>query len=194
MTHPSGVSSGDLQRFSKVATINDEEGFLLVLEQLLAERLASHAARDVSPDIVALAQAMQAPVPHQPTEAELQHGKMLQLAELRRKTNVPVARFAALAGKSRQQLYKEISARKLLALSIGPRLLRVPDWQLVPAALALTQAVLAKTADNVDPWTVYQALSTPDDGFDGKTPVIAVTPSKVRDVADLVCARLGIVG
>jgi hypothetical protein len=95
MTHPSGVSSGNLQRFSKVATINDEEGFLLVLEQLLAERLASHAARNVSPDIVALAQAMQAPVPHQPTAAQLQRGKVLQLAELRRKTNVPIARFAA---------------------------------------------------------------------------------------------------
>ena len=194
MTHLSGVSSGDLQRFSKVATINDEEGFLLVLEQLLAERLARHAARNVSPDIVALAQAMQAPVPHQPTKAGLQRGKMLQLAELRRKTNVSVARFAALAGKSRQQLYKEISARKLLALSVGPRLLRVPDWQLVPAALALTQAVLAKATDEVDPWTMYQALSTPDDGFGGKAPIAAVTPSKVRDVADLVCARLGIVG
>ncbi len=194
MTHPAGVSSGDLRRFSKVATINDEDGFLLVLEQLLAERLASHAGHDVCTDIVALAQAMQAPVPHQPAEAELQCGKILQLAELRRTTNVPIARFAARAGKPRQQLYKKISARKLLALSVGSRLLRVPDWQLVPAALALTQAVLATVADKVDPWTVYQALSTPDDGFGGKAPVAAVTPSKVRDVADLVCARLGIVG
>jgi len=70
----------------------------------------------------------------------------------------------------------------------------VPDWQLVPAALALTQAVLAKAADEVDPWTVYQALSMPDDGLGGKAPIAAVTPSKVRDVADLVCVRLGIVG
>lgn len=38
MTYPTSVSSDDLRRFSQVAIINDEAGFLLVLEQLVAER------------------------------------------------------------------------------------------------------------------------------------------------------------
>jgi len=47
----------------------------------------------------------------------MQRGWRLQLAVLKRKINLPAMRYAALAGKSRQQLYKEISARKLIAVS-----------------------------------------------------------------------------
>jgi hypothetical protein len=118
---------------------------------------------------------------------------MVGLAELRRSSNLSIARYGALARKSRQQIYKEISARKLLAISIGRRITRVPDWQLTPAALALTQSVLRQAAE-VDPWTIYLVLSRRDDAFGGKTPVAAVTPLKVKVAAELICGRLGIYG
>jgi hypothetical protein len=70
---------------------------------------------------------MEAPFPYRPTTVQLLRARMQQLAELRRKTNLPIARYAALAHKSGQQLYKEISAHKLLALSVGRRLIRVPN-------------------------------------------------------------------
>jgi hypothetical protein len=136
---------------------------------------------------------MEAPVPYRPTQVEMLRGRMLQLADLRCNSNLPIARYAALARKSRQQIYREISARKLLAISIGPRITRVPNWQLTPAALALTQSVLRQAAD-VDPWTIYWALSMPDDGFGGKSPVATVTPLKVKSAAELICARLGVYG
>lgn len=193
MTYPSSVSSDDLKRFSQVATINDEAGFLLVLDQLVAERRTNKPAHNLPLDVMARAKAFTALAPYRPAKAEMQRGRSLQLAELKRKTNVSVTRFAALAGKSRQRLHKEISARKLLALSTGPYVARVPDWQHMPAARALTRTVLHR-ATEVDPWTIYQALSAPDERFGGKAPVAAVTLRTVEDVADYVCGRLGIHG
>ncbi len=35
--------------------------------------------------------------------------------------NLPPAEYAKLADKSRQQIYKDILARRLLALNVGPR-------------------------------------------------------------------------
>jgi hypothetical protein len=81
MTYPSSVSSDDLQRFSQVATIHNEKGFLIALEQLLAERTANSAACNLPPDVVARALAMEAPFPYRPTTVQLLRGRMQQLAE-----------------------------------------------------------------------------------------------------------------
>lgn len=193
MPIPSNISSDDLWRFNEVAPISDEKASLILPEQLAAERTTNAVPPQVTADMVARAKALEAPVPYRPTQAEMLRGRMLQLAELRCKSNLSIARYGALARKSRQQLYKEISARKLLAISIGRRITRVPDWQLAPAPLALTQSVLAQ-ATHVDSWTIYRALSLPDDAFNGKPPVAAVTPAKVKDVAELICGRLGVYG
>ena len=164
-----------------------------MLDQLGTERTTNSAPHNPPADAVDRAKALEAPVPYRPTHVQLQRGRMLRRAELWSRTNIPIARYAALAGKSRQQLYREISARKLLALFNQPRDTHVPAWQLRPAALALTRAVL-ETATDVDSWTIYWALSAPDDAFDGRAAVATVTPSTVKRVAELVCARLGVYG
>lgn len=56
--------------------------------------------------------------------------------------NLSVVQFAKLAGKSRDQINREIKAGKLLALSVGNRGQRIPDWQLDPVKGRLVQAVL----------------------------------------------------
>jgi hypothetical protein len=68
---------------------------------------------------------------------------MLRLFE--QPQNLPLPEFARLAHKSRQQIYKDLAAkpRRLLALSVGPRKQRLPDWQLDPLRLRLTQDYLS---------------------------------------------------
>lgn len=78
--------------------------------------------------------------------------------------NLPLAWFAQLARKSRQQIYKDLSAH--------PR--RLPEWQLDPMRLRLTQQVLKQAAD-LDPWTLFHALSGPLEALAGRSPVEAVT-------------------
>ena len=46
--------------------------------------------------------------------------------------NLPVAAFAKMAGKSRRWISYEIKAGNLLALNVGNRGQRVPDWHLDP--------------------------------------------------------------
>lgn len=58
--------------------------------------------------------------------------------------NLPEVKFARLAGKSRDQINREIKAGKLLTLSMGNRGQRVPDWQLDPLKQRLVHAVLMR--------------------------------------------------
>jgi hypothetical protein len=53
--------------------------------------------------------------------------------------NLPVAAFAKMAGKSRRWISYEIKAGNLLALNVGNRGQRVPDWHLDPVKHALIQ-------------------------------------------------------
>jgi len=71
--------------------------------------------------------------------------------------NLPVAEFAKLAGKSRRWISYEVKAGNLLALNVGNRGQRVPDWHLDPLKHALIQAVMKLNRD-VDPWKIYHAL------------------------------------
>src|SRR3546814_9161945 len=65
-----------------------------------------------------------------------------------------------MAGKSRRWISYEIKAGNLLALNVGNRGQRVPDWHLDPLKHELIQSVL-KLTRGADPWQIYHALLQP---------------------------------
>lgn len=127
----------------------------------------------------------------EPSTTDLQRGRALMLKAFRQSNNLPVTEFAELAGKSRQQIYKDIEKRRLLALSIGARGQRIPDWQLDETRKKLTQALLKK-ACGVDEWTLYYALSEPSDALSGKVPVEIVSAGNLGKVLAALLAQLDI--
>lgn len=117
-----------------------------------------------------------APKPIVSTEPELspfqrERASMLEVYESPH--NLPVITFAKLAGKSRDQINREIKARRLLTLSLGNRGKRIPDWQLDPQCHALTRAMMEQVAD-IDPWRIYQALVAPLERLGGISPVESI--------------------
>lgn len=64
--------------------------------------------------------------------SDIQRNRMEMLAIYDAPHNLPVSQFAKLAGKSRDQINREIKAGKLLTLNIGNRWQHIPDWQLEP--------------------------------------------------------------
>ncbi|EMH4138325.1 hypothetical protein ACTVNX_03725 [Serratia nevei] len=95
-----------------------------------------------------------------------------------RKTCQLLPFFAKLAGKSCDQVNRDIKAGRLLSFTIGKCGQRIPDWQLDPRHQPFVQAVLAR-AGRLDGWQIYKALSEPVDGISGKTPLelVAVNPT-----------------
>ncbi|AZD86984.1 Phage integrase, site-specific tyrosine recombinase [Pseudomonas chlororaphis subsp. aureofaciens] len=87
--------------------------------------------------------------------------------------NLPVITFAKLAGKSRDQVNRDIKAKRLLTLSLGNRGQRIPDWQLDSQCQDLTRMLLKQALDG-DCWRVYQALSTPSARLGGLSPVESI--------------------
>ena len=111
------------------------------------------------------------------------------LREFTQPQNLPLAEFAKLAHKSRQQIYKDIVAKRLLALSVGVRGQRLPDWQLDPTRLKLTQEVLAQAHD-VDAWTLFHSLCEPLAGLRGRSPLNTVRPGNLAGVVKAVLNAL----
>lgn len=136
------------------------------------------------------AAALQAEEPWEPYASDVQRGRMAMLAEFNKPANLPLPRFAALAGKSRQQIYKDIDDRKLLALGVGARGKRLPDWQLDALPRALTQAVL-RDAGGIDEWTLYRALGESGEVFPDAAAIARVTATSVEKVAARVLRALG---
>lgn len=126
-----------------------------------------------------------------PSETDIQRGRAIQLEAFNQPHNLSLPEFARLANKSRQQIYKDIDSRRLLALNVGPRGQKLPDWQLDPVKQQLTQALLQKV-EGIDNWTLYRALSEPLEGLSGLTPVAAVTASSIDDVAKALFNVLGV--
>jgi len=126
-----------------------------------------------------------------PSEADIQRGREVLLRDYEHVHNLPLQDFAHLAQKSLQQILDEIQKGQLLALNVGSRGLKIPDWQLDPVKLLLTQSVL-KSASDVDSWTLYNSLSLPLEGLDGISPVDAVAADSVDRVTDHVLSLLGI--
>jgi len=79
----------------------------------------------------------------------------------------------------------------LLALNVGRRGQKLPDWQLDPIKQALTRAVL-QGAPDVDNWTLYRALSEPLEGLGGRSPVEAVTADSIAEASRVVFNVLGL--
>ena len=69
--------------------------------------------------------------------------------------HLPLLVFARLAGKSQDQINRDIKARRLLSLSLGNRGQRIPDWQLDP----LRHKLVLSGADVVSGCGCMEALS-----------------------------------
>ena len=92
--------------------------------------------------------------------------------------NLPVVGFAKMAGKARRWISYEIRAGNLLALQVGNRGQRVPDWHLDPLKHELIQAVL-KLTRGADPWQIYNALLLSRPALRGRSALQSVTATNL---------------
>lgn len=104
------------------------------------------------------------PEPPQTPEAEvdtpIQRNRQAQLDAYEAPHNLSIPAFVKLAGKSRDQINREIKTGQLLAVSFGNRGRRIPDWQLDPVQRRLIQSVRQR-APEFDAWDVYWAMLQP---------------------------------
>lgn len=199
--HLPRVTVDEVRRFSDTVEIRDAQAFAAELEAFVQERIESVElppsmeipieVETVDQTLARKAAALRADTRWAPRETEIQRGRAAMLEAFEQPHNLPLPDFARLANKSRQQIYKDIEARRLLALNVGRRGQRLPDWQLDPVKQRLTQVVL-QSASEVDAWTLYRALSEPLEGLAGRSPVEAVTVDSVDDVAKAVFNVLGV--
>lgn len=194
--HLPQITVEDVQRFTSI-DIRDAQAFAAELQEFVHERVeavelpASLAGESVEHTLARKAAGLRADRRWTPGETDIQRGRALLLKAFEQPHNLPLPEFARLAGKSRQQIYKDIEARRLLALNVGPRGQKLPDWQLDPVKQQLTQTVLQQTAD-IDNWTLYRALSEPIEGLGGQAPVTVATPASINSVAKAVFNVLGV--
>jgi hypothetical protein len=177
------VTATEVHRFDKAVTVRDRGAFLFELDRLVREKVA--AATNVAAEATPLTETLGR------TAADIQRGRAELLHEFERPHNLPLSDFVRLAHKSRQQIYKDITARRLLALDVGRRGQRIPDWQLEAPGLHLTRTVL-QAVEDVDAWTVYRALAEPCEALGGKSPVASANRGNVDAVARVVLASLGV--
>lgn len=191
------VTEEDVRRFAAIVDIRDVGAFAAELQAFVHERVeavelpARLEMETLERTLERKASALRADARWAPNETEVQRGRTLMLENFNQPHNLPIPEFAKLADKSRQQVYKDILARRLLALNVGPRGQKLPDWQLDPVKQQLTQAVLQEV-EGIDHWTIYGALSEPLEGLGGRSPVEAVTPYSLDVVAEAVFNVLGV--
>lgn len=191
------VTVEDVRRFAATVEIRDAGAFAAQLQAFVHERIEAVAlptaleAQAVEQTLARKAAALHADVRWAPGETDIQRGRAALLDAFDQPHNLRLPEFARLAGKSRQQIYKDVIARRLLALNVGPRGQKLPDWQLDPVKQQLTRAVLQKV-EGIDNWTIYRTLSEPLEGLGGHSPVDAVTPGSIDDVARAVFNVLGV--
>ncbi len=191
------VTPAEIHRFERAARISDPEAFSAELNALIKEKVAlveaqvMAASSEVADSLVKKAKNLRAESRWVPAATDLQRGRSAMLKVFDHPQNLPLPAFAKLAHKSRQQIYKDLAASppRLLALSVGRRGQKLPEWQLDPLRLQLTRKVLEK-AQEVDAWTVFQALSEPMDTLAGKSPVEAVRPGNLDSVLAVVFSAL----
>lgn len=94
----------------------------------------------------------------EPEVSAIQREREEMLAIYESPNNLPVPLFGKLAGKSKDQINRELKAGKLLSISLGNRGQRVPDWQLVPLKHRLAQ-VLMNQYPHADSWDLYRMLT-----------------------------------
>lgn len=188
-------------RFSSSVAIRDAQAFAAELQTFIHERVEAVELPgtlevridEESPEqtLAHKAAGLRAQTRWTPGETDVQRGRVILLQAFDQPHNLPLTEFARLADKSRQQIYKDIDARRLLALSVGRRGQKLPDWQLDPVRQSLTQIVL-QGAPDVDNWTLYRALSEPLEGLGGRSPVEAVSTDSIDEVSRAVFNVLGL--
>ncbi|WP_457376047.1 tyrosine-type recombinase/integrase [Pseudomonas tolaasii] len=114
----------------------------------------------------------------EPEVSAIQREREEMLAIYESPNNLPVPLFGKLAGKSKDQINRELKAGKLLSISLGNRGQRVPDWQLVPLKHRLAQ-VLINQCPHADSWDLYRMLTQPHSDLGDRAPIEAVTPNNV---------------
>jgi hypothetical protein len=195
------ISQAEAQRrFKKVATIRDRVAFTKQLNALIREAMADQQSvvsklietKSQLRALIQEAERLRSDAGWVSLSTDIQRGREETLREFLEPHNLPLVKFAKLAHKSRQQIYKDVHAKRLLALDIvGRRGQRIPDWQLDAAQLQLTQAALTKAPD-VAPWTLFHALSRPCGALEGQSPVAAVRRAKVDRIVGVVLNILGV--
>ncbi|HEP7962663.1 TPA: integrase arm-type DNA-binding domain-containing protein [Pseudomonas aeruginosa] len=134
---------------------------------------------------------LQTAAPAQP-EAEvsqIQRERKEMLAIYESPNILPVPLFGKLAGKSKDQINRELKAGKLLSISLGNRGQRVPDWQLVPLKLKLAQVMLKQLPD-ADAWDLYHLLTKPHPGLDDRSAIDIVTPTNLGKIVQVLLAAV----
>ncbi|MBY4674337.1 integrase [Burkholderia multivorans] len=186
-----------VRRFSATVEIRDAQAFAAELQAFVHERVeavelpAKLQVETMEQRLARKAATLRADTRWVPSETDIQRGRSVRLEAFNLPHNLPLPDFARLANKSRQQIYKDIDARRLLALNVGPRGQKLPDWQLDPVKQQLTQVVLQEV-EGIDHWTLYRALSEPLEGLGGRAPVESVTARSIDDVAKAVLNILGV--
>ncbi len=114
----------------------------------------------------------------EPEVSAIQREREEMLAMYESPTCLPVPLFGKLAGKSKDQINRELKAGKLLSISLGNRGQRVPDWQLVPLKHKLAQ-VLMNQCPHADSWDLYRMLTQPHPDLGDRAAIDIVTPSNL---------------
>ncbi|MDG3713941.1 integrase arm-type DNA-binding domain-containing protein [Pseudomonas aeruginosa] len=153
----------------------------------------------VSPSVEAAplvtAAAHRLPAVPQPRKAweepmsDVQRQRMVLVDLFEASHNLPVAEYAKMAGKSRRWISYEIKAGNLLALNLGNRGQRVPDWHLDPAKHALIQALL-KLNRTAEPWSIYHALTAPCPGLRKRSAIESVTFDNLNKLIGLASSTI----
>lgn len=117
------------------------------------------------------------PVP-EPEVSAIQREREEMLAIYELPSSLPVPIFGKLAGKSKDQINRELKAGKLLSIGLGNRGQRIPDWQLVPLKHKLVQALM-KRCPHADSWELYHKLTRPHPDLGDRAPIDIVAPSNL---------------
>jgi len=132
---------------------------------------------------------MQTEEPHKSHVSDIQRERAEMLATFEASSNLPLLVFARLAGKSRDQINRDIKARRLLSLNLGNRGQRIPDWQLDPLRHKLVLAVLMRSPD-ANAWRLYGALCKPHERLKGRSPIDVLTPENFDVTVRIVFSAL----
>lgn len=128
-----------------------------------------------------------------PSETDLRRGTAVMLSEFQNPQNLFVSTYAERAGKSRKQICTGIRARRFLTLRVRGGGVKLPDWQLDEAKLALTQAILQHRV-GLDNWTIYFALSSSLESLEGCSPIAVVHEQNIQNVVRVVLNSVGVIG
>ena len=127
-------------------------------------------------------QPMRAP---EPEVSAIQRAREEMLAIYESPSSLPVPLYGKLAGKSKDQINRELKAGKLLSIGLGNRGQRVPDWRLVPLKHKLAQ-VLMNQCPHVDSWDLYRMLTQPHPDLGDRAAIDMVTPANLAMVVRVI--------